>query len=103
MDDWLERVQNSEPGACVVRKKKVEWPKSAALYRKALVDLSSSRQVSPSGFLMHIPFVALDCYARRYEIKGRYFEAFCYIIRALDAVAVEHFNKKLESSNGAKN
>lgn len=73
------------------------------MFRKALIDLASSRPVAGTGFLMPIPFEALDCYARRYGVSGRFFEAFCYIIRALDEFYLAHFNKQRETSHVSEN
>lgn len=41
-----------------------------------------------------IPFTAIDCYARRYDVTGLDFDDLCSVITAMDTVYLEEKEKK---------
>lgn len=66
-------------------------------YWDAWRNLSADRQ---SGMgIGAIPFLAIDAYAKRFDIEGRDFEDFFYIIRELDDAFIAVMNKKAEKDS----
>lgn len=46
------------------------------------------------GDIGRIPFTAIDCYARRFDISNEGFHRFCTLIRVLDSEYVMHVREQ---------
>ncbi len=91
----MQDLADEEPGAAhlagaSLRPDDAFVPEWAETHWRAWHALRFDRQYGSFGGESPIVFVALDTYARRYEIKGVEFETFLALVGAMDDEYLQH-------------
>ncbi len=98
-DDWLAAMADEDPEAEAYAEQNERPPEAtvpfwAGTVWRAWHGLRFDRQYGAMGGESPISFLALDAYARRYEIRGVEFENFMAFVSAMDEEYLEHVDRK---------